>query len=333
MAFDWPGMLFLLFLLPLFTLLYVKWQQRRLAADDGGFGMIQSVIRNNISIRRHIPPVFFLIGIAILILSLARPHAVVNLPRVEGTLILAFDVSGSMAADDLEPTRMEAAKAAARNFVQRQPSSVKIGVVTFSESGFAVQAPTNEQETIIAAIDRLTLQRGTSLAQGIIASLNAIAISLGEDAPLTNDPASTPESILTPLPSGEYSSAAIVLLTDGENNAPPDPFTAAQAAADRGVRIHTIGIGSVTGTTLHVNGFTVHTQLDEVTLQEISQLTDGEYFNAQDEQELQQIYEGIDLQFVTKPEEIEVTSVFAGASILTMLIGAMLSLLWFSRLL
>jgi Ca-activated chloride channel family protein len=319
--------------LPLFIWMYASLQRRRLAADDDGFGMVQSVLRHKTGIRRHIPAIFFLLGLGILIFSLARPHAVANLPRVEGTLILAFDVSGSMAADDLEPTRLEAAKAAARNFVQRQPPSVKIGVVTFSESGFAVQAPTNEQETVIAAIDRLTLQRGTSLAQGIIASLNAIAISLGEDPPLIGDPASTAEAMPTPLPSGEYRSAVIVLLTDGENNAPPDPFAVAEIAADQGVRIHTIGIGSVAGANLDIEGFTVHTQLDEATLQEISRLTDGEYFKAQDEQELQQIYEGIDLQFVTKPERLEVTSVFAGASILTMLIGAMLSLVWFNRLL
>lgn len=333
MSFDWPSMLLLLFTIPLFIWLYVKLQRRRLAADDGEIGWIKSAVGGQTGVRRNIPPVLFLLGIATLIVSLARPHAVVNLPRVEGTLILAFDVSGSMGADDLKPTRLEAAKAAARDFVQRQPSSVKIGVVTFSESGFSVQAPTDDQESIIASIDRLTLQRGTSLAHGIIASLNAIAISLGEDPPLINDPSSTPESMLTPLPNGEYASASIVLLTDGENNAPPDPLMVAQSAADRGVRIHTIGVGSVAGTTLHINGFTVHTQLDEATLEQISQLTGGEYFNAENEEELQQIYANINPQLVVKPEKMEVTSVFAGASILIMLVGAILSFLWFSRLL
>lgn len=333
MSFDWPSMLLLLFTIPLFIWLYVILQRRRLASDDGEIGWIKSAVGGQTGVRRHIPPVLFLLGIATLIVSLARPHAVVNLPRVEGTLILAFDVSGSMGADDLEPTRMEAAKAAARDFVQRQPSGVNIGIVTFSESGFSVQAPTDDQESIIASIDRLTLQRGTSLGHGIVASLNAIATSLGDDPPLISDPSSTPEFMATPLPNGEYSSASIVLLTDGENNAPPDPLTVAQAAADRGIRIHTIGIGSVAGTTLHINGFTVHTRLDEAMLERISQLTGGQYFNAENEGELQQIYEDIHLELQIKPETTEVTSVFAGASVLIMLVGAMLSLLWFNRLL
>ena len=126
--------------------------------------------------RRHIPPALFLAGLTILIVALARPQTVVSLPRVEGTVILAFDVSGSMAADDMKPTRMEAAKAAARDFVQRQPPSVQIGVVAFSDNGFSVQVPTNDQDAILAAINRLTPQRGTSLANGIRASLNAIAV-------------------------------------------------------------------------------------------------------------------------------------------------------------
>jgi Ca-activated chloride channel family protein len=134
------------------------------------------------------------------------------------------------------------------------------------------------------------------------------------------------------MPKGMYSSAVIVLLSDGENNENPDPLEAAQAASDRGVRIHTVGVGSPAGTVLKVNGFSVHTRLDEGLLKQISQITDGNYYNATSEQDLQDIYQNIDPQFIVKPEKMEVTSLFAGASILVLLIGGVFSMLWFSRL-
>jgi Ca-activated chloride channel family protein len=293
---------------------------------------MQEALERRLGLRHHIPPAFFLVGLTLLLLALARPETVVSLPRVEGTIILAFDVSGSMAADDLEPTRMEAAKAAALDFVQHQPSSVLIGVVASSDSGFAVQAPTKDREAILATINRLTPQRGTSLANGILASLNTIAASAEEDSRLYSNLTPTPIPTPTPVPAGVYTPAAIVLLTDGENNEFPDPLEAAQMAADRGVRIYTVGIGSAAGTTLHVDGFIVHTQLNEAMLQQISQLTDGTYYNAENEQDLRTIYDNLDPQLVIKPEKMEVTSIFAGGSILVLLIGGTFSLLWFSRL-
>src|ERR671933_2421391 len=164
MSFIWPQMLVLLVLLPLFVGLYLRLQQRRrrLVASYGSLGLVQAAAGQRVGARRHIPPALFLAGLTMLIVALARPQTVVSLPRVEGTVILAFDVSGSMAADDLKPTRLEAAKTAARQFVQRQPPSVEIGVVTFSEGGFTTQAPTNEQDLVLAAINRLAVQRGTS---------------------------------------------------------------------------------------------------------------------------------------------------------------------------
>lgn len=334
MSFIWPAMLVLLLCVPLFGLLYVRLQQRRrrFAASYGSLGIVQEAAGRRLGRRRHIPPALFLAGLTTLMIALARPQTVVSLPRIEGTVILAFDVSGSMAADDLEPTRMEAAKAVAQDFVGRQPSSVQIGVVAFSDGGFSVQSPTNDQEAILASINRLAPQRGTSLGQGILASLNAIAADSGQ-APVYNSSNPTPEltPTPTPVPEGTYTPAVIVLITDGENNVSPDPLAAAQTAADRGVRIHTIGIGSAAGTTLTVNGFTVHTQLDEALLQEISQLTDGVYYNAQSEEDLRTIYENIDPQLVIKPEKMEVTSILAGASILMLLVGGAFSMVWFSR--
>jgi Ca-activated chloride channel family protein len=329
MSLIWPAMLILLLLVPLCIGFYVRLQRRRrvFAARYGSLGFVQAGGGRPLGARRHIPPGLFLAGLTILLIALARPQALVSLPRVEGTIILAFDVSGSMAAEDMQPTRMEAAKTVARDFVERQPPTVKIGVVAFSDGGFAVQAPTNEQGDILAAINRITPQRGTSIGQGILASLATLSAGSGQAPRRYSTLVPTP----TPVPAGSDTSTMIVLLTDGENNGPPDPLAAAQAAADRGVRIYAVGIGSPAGTTLHVNGFTVHTSLDEATLQQIAQFTEGAYYNAQSQEDLRAIYNDLDLQLVIKPEETEVTALFAGIGILFLLIGGICSLLWFSR--
>ena len=337
MSFIWPFMLFSLILIPLAAGLYILLQRRRrrIAERNGGFAFVQAA-SSGPGARRHVPPLLFLASLTILAVAVARPQAVVRLPHVEGNIILAFDVSGSMAADDFKPTRIEAAKTAARDFIKKQPLTVQIGVVAFSDSGFSVQAPTNDQDAILAAIDRLSPQRGTSLGQGIISSLKTINAATSEQPlpehystlPTPSAPTPTP----TPMPQGVYAPAAIVVLSDGENNENPDPLVAAQQAADRGVRIYTVGIGSPAGVNLHVNGFTVHTQLDEQMLQQIAQVTGGVYYNAQNEQDLLKIYDNLNPQLVVKPEKTEITSVFAGASVLIMLIGGLFSFLWFSRL-
>jgi Ca-activated chloride channel family protein len=333
MSFIWPTMLLSLLLIPTFVGLYVRVQRRRriLVARSGSLGLVQEAAARRLGLRRHIPWSLFLLGLTLLLLALARPEAVVTLPRVQGTVILAFDVSGSMGADDWDPTRMDAAKAAAREFVAQQPRSVLIGVVAFSDSGFGVQAPTNDQEAILATIDRMTPQLGTSLANGIYASLNTLAAQTDPAPRLYTDLPQVPTPTPTPVPPGTYGPAVIVLLTDGENTVNPNPLDAAQVAADRGVRIHTVGIGSAGGTTLEIDGFVVYTQLDEAMLQQISELTGGMYSSAENEQDLRAIYENLDPQLVFKPEKMEVTSVFAGASILVLLIGGAFSLRWFSR--
>lgn len=334
MSFIWPVMLVLLLLIPLFVVLYTRQQQRRqrLLATYGNFGLMQSG-GQSIGRRRHLPPLLFLLALTTLIIAVARPQMELSLPRVEGTVILAFDVSGSMAADDLQPTRMEAAKAAARDFVANQPRSVLIGVVAFSESGFSVQPPTTDQAAILAALDRLAPTRGTSLGNGILMALNALTIK--------NEPAAdeiysnlqlTPTPTPTPVPKGTYTSAAIVMLTDGENTAPPDPLEAAQTAIDRGVRIYPIGIGSTAGALLKVEGFTVRTRLNEELLQQIAQLTDGVYYHAENEAELKAVYDQVGAQLVVKPEQTELTALLAGVSVVLLLIGGALSLLWFNRL-
>jgi Ca-activated chloride channel family protein len=335
MTFIWPAMLLLLALIPAGAWLSgaLERRRRRRAAAQGGLGLARGVVRRPGGLRRRVPAALFLAGFAVMAIALARPQGVVSLPREEGTVILAFDVSGSMAADDLKPTRMEAAKAAAQDFVARQPRSVVIGVVAFSDAGLAVQAPTSDQAAVLAAINRLAPERGTSVGQGILASLRTIA--LVESPPAQNyytnrSPAPTPTP--TPVPAGTHTSAVIVLLTDGENNQAPDPASAAQAAADQGVRIFTVGLGSPAGTTLDLDGFQVHTQLNEPLLQQIADVTEGAYFRAEDAQQLRSIYDNLDTRLVVEPQKIEITSLFAGASILILVVGGVSSLLWLGRL-
>ncbi len=334
MSFIWPSMLLLVAAVPLGALLYLRLERRRRRRVAEFGALATSGFTGQPSrLRRRIPAALMLAGLTILVLALARPQSVVSVPRIEGTLILAFDVSGSMHADDLLPTRMEAAKVAARAFVERQPSSILIGVVAFSDSGFSIQVPTRDETLVLAAIDRLAPERGTSLGRGIMTSLTAIAAADKDPAAgYYSNRSPEPTPLPTPVPDGTYAPAVIVLLTDGENNQSPDPLQAAKAAADRGVRIYTVGIGSTAGSTIEVEGFKVHSRLDEGLLQQIAEITGGAYFAAEGSDELNAIYDTIDTRLVIRPEAMEVTSLFAGAGVLVLLIGGIASLLWLGRL-
>jgi Ca-activated chloride channel family protein len=333
MTFIWPALLLLLILIPVGLLLDRNLQRRRRAriASYGGLAVAPQSRVKALGWRRIVPSVLFVAGLVVMVVALARPQATVDLPQLDGTVILAFDVSGSMAATDFTPTRMDAAKAAAKAFVAKQPPGVSVGVVAFSDSGFSVQVPTSDQQTIINAIDRLAPQRGTSLGQGILTSINAIVEA-------EQGPANDYYSNRSPDPSGapparvdKNLQATIVLLSDGENNENPDPLQAAQTAKDEGVRIETVGIGSPGGTTVDINGFKVHTQLNEQLLQQIASTTGGDYQAATTNTDLQSIYNNIDQHLVVKPQAMEVTSLFAGASLVLMFLGGLLSLRWLGR--
>lgn len=333
MSFIWSSLLYLLLLVPLLLWFYFRAQRQRreFAARYGSLGVVRDRTKNSGG-RRHIPALIFLLGITVLITSAARPQATVSLPRLEGTVILTFDVSGSMAADDLKPTRMEAAKAAAREFVQKQPSNILIGVVAFSDGGISIQVPTNEREQTLDTIDRLVPRRGTSLGNGILVSLNTIVVSAG-DPPLLNTNSLSAPTLPTPAPElqGWYPSAVIVLLSDGENNQSPDPVMVSDLAADLGVRVYTIGIGTPEGAVIEVDGFAIHSSLDEALLQSISDNTGGQYYSAANEADLLRIYRDLEPKLSLRSENIEVTSLFAGVGFLLFLVAGALSLLWFGR--
>lgn len=328
MSFIWPWLLLSLALLPLSVGYYVRLgQQRQLAAERlGPLGLVQSQGKL-LGRQRHTPPLFYLGGLACLLISLARPETVIRLPRVEGTVILVFDISNSMRADDMEPTRLEAAKAAAQTFVAERPSTVQVGVVAFGNGGLVVQPPTAEEAAVLETIERLTPDGGTSLGHGIFSALNAIA---GE--PL--DTAALAEGIEQggTLNIGKYPSAVIVLLTDGENTAEPDPLAVAQIAAEAGVRIFPVGLGSAQGAVLELDGFQILTQLNEQPLQEIASLTNGTYFQASDTAALDEVYSELNQQLTIRGEKTEVTALLAGLGMLLFALGGGLSLLWFGRI-
>lgn len=325
MSFIWPRMLLLLLLVPLAVFGYVRVAKARAARSARlaaqGFAPTRTAGRT-----RHVPAALFITALAVMLFGFARPQMSVGLPHRQGIVILAFDVSNSMLATDLQPTRMDAAKAAAKEFVDAQPSEIKIGVVAFNNSALITQQPTDDRSAAIAAIDRLTPTGATSLGQGIFASLSAIAgkpLSLPENA--------TADDVQN-IDIGYYGSAAIVLLSDGENTSGPDVAAVAQLASTAGVHIYPIGLGSTAGTVVKIGGFSVATALDEQILQQIATVTNGTYFNATDAQTLTQIYRSIDLQSVTDHKQTEVTAAFAALGSLLLIGGGVLSVLWFGRL-
>ena len=325
MSFIWPWVLVSLLALPVCVFLYLRLQRKREsdAASLGTLGAVREGATPVSGWRRHTPPAILLAGIAVLALASARPEIELPLPRQEGTVILVLDVSSSMAADDVEPSRMDAAKLAAQAVVDRRPATAAIGVVAFGEGGLVVQTPTGDGDALAATIDRLEPQSGTSLGRGILTALNLVA---PEPVPGSTEPAdgAGPRSAFAP--------AVIVLLTDGENTDPPDPIEVAQTAIERGVRVHTVGLGTAEGATIEVDGFNLSTQLNESVLQEIALLTEGDYFAIEDVDDVPLVYEELETEFVVESREVEVTSAFGGIGALLLLAGGALSLFWFGRM-
>ncbi len=325
MSFTWPWVLVSLLAIPVLVFAYERLDQRRSrhAASLGALGPVREGTAAPGGRRRHIPPIIFLVGVALLGLASARPQLTLPLPRLEGTAVLTFDVSASMAADDVEPSRMDAAKEVAKTLVERRPASARIGVVAFGESGLVVQPPTDDDEALQATIDRLVPQSGTSLGRGILTALSIVSpdSDIGDGGPVDGTASG-----------GGFAPAVIVLLTDGENTDPPDPLEAAQAAIDRGVRVHVVGLGTTEGAVVEIDGFNLFTQLNETVLQEMALLTEGGYFPIEDLEDVTSVYEQLETEFVVESREVEITSVLGGVSALLLLAGGALSLSWFGRM-
>jgi len=326
MSFDSPWMLLLLAVVPLLVAAYVVALRRRARRAErlASEGLVPTTAGRRLR-RRHIPFALFAAGITLVVFGLARPTVNLPVPQREGTVILAFDVSNSMSAKDLKPTRMEAAKVAARAFIEQQPSSIKIGVVAFGDSAVTVLKPSNVKDEVLAAVNRLSISGGTSLGQGIFTSLRTIAgkpLKI-DDSALASDAGS--------VNIGFFGSSAIILLSDGENTTRPDPLALAEVASTAGVHVHAIGLGTERGTVVQVDGFSVATSLDAAMLKKIADTTDGTYNQASDAAALTSIYKSIDLEFKTVKKPREATALFAAAGGLLLALGSALSILWLGR--
>jgi Ca-activated chloride channel homolog len=355
MSFAWPAMLWLLLLLPALIAAYVLLLRRRKAAVRyADLGLVKEALGRGHRFKRHIPPLLLLLGITAAIIASARPSATVTLPSDQQTIMLAVDVSLSMRADDVQPTRILAAQDAARAFIGEQPPNVRIGIVAFGGTASLVQAPTTNRDDLIAAVDRFQLQRATATGSAIAVALATLfpedGIDLqsmvfgrefgrdsnrgGAQPPERNLKLGEPSvarKAFQPVPPGSFDSAVIILLSDGRRTTGPDPLELAKMAADRGVRVYTVGFGTAEGARIDFGEWSIFVRLDEETLKQIAKITRGEYFHAATGADLKQVYQKLNSRFVLEKRETEISAVFAGIAALFTLLAGGLSMLWFNR--
>ncbi|MBK8527188.1 MAG: VWA domain-containing protein [Rubrivivax sp.] len=344
MSFEWPHLLWLQAALPLLVLLYL-WilkRRRRSTVRLASVQVARLAMGKGPGWRRHVPPLLLLLALSALLLAVARPLATITLPMAERTILLAMDVSGSMRAEDVKPNRLVASQEAAKAFVKALPREVRVGVVSFAGTAAVVQAPTTSRDDVIAAIDRFQLQRGTATGSGIILSLATLFPDHGIEIQHVTGQRNFPGKPIgkdsrddkprfTPVLPGSYASAAIIMLTDGQRTTGPDPLDAAKMAAERGVRVYTVGMGTTSGEIIGFEGWSMRVRLDEETLKNISVLTHGEYFYAGTAEDLKKVYESLSSRMVVERKETEITAIFAGLGALLAVLAAGLSLWWFGR--
>jgi Ca-activated chloride channel family protein len=340
MTFLWPEGLVGLALLPMMVAIYVLIlrQRKKTALAYSNFALVKAALGKGAGFRRHVPPLLLLAAFIVMLLALARPAAVVTLPTQHETVILAIDVSGSMRADDVKPTRLAAAQAAARAFLNETPGSTRIGIVAFAGSAALVQPPSKNREEVLNAIEQLQLQNATAVGSGILVSLKALFPE--QDFEVKSQPlragmgaAAAGGSEPKPVPPGSYKSGVVILLTDGQTTTGPDPVDAARLAAERGVRVFTVGVGTPDGQILTGEGWSIRVRLDEDALKVIADMTRAEYFFAGNAPDLKRIYQGLNSKLVMERKQTEITALFTGIAASLTLLAAALSLLWFNRIL
>ncbi len=358
MRFMWPDMLWLLLAAPALVAayLYALRRKKRAVVRYASLMLIRDALGPGQKWRRHLPPSLFLLAMVTAILAIARPSASVILPSEYMTLIMAMDVSRSMQAADVEPNRISAAQAAAKSFIEVLPRNVRLGIVSFAATASLVQTPTDSREDLIAAIDRFQLQRGTATGSGLMLALAQLFPEAGIDleavyydnaysrydalaggggaAPIdrARKPARTGKKNFTPVVPGSYTSGAIILLSDGRRTTGPDPLEAAKMAAERGVRVFTVGFGTHEGGTIPgYEGMAFYVRLDEETLKAVANITGAEYFHAGTAADLRKVYQSLNTKFAMERQETEVSALFSALAVLFIVGAALLSLLWFHR--
>ena len=348
MTFLWPQMLLLLLAVPALVAAYL-WLLRRKKKEAlryASVSLVKEAIGPGQTFRRHLPPLLFLLALIAAIVAIARPTAVVTLPSKQQTIILVMDVSLSMGARDVEPNRITAAQAAAKQFVSEHPPEVQIGIVSFGATASLVQPPTRNRQELLEAIDRFQLQRGTATGSALYVALSTLfpdgdidLESLVFSGGLTRNGAKMKsekaakgdKKPFTPVPPGSYTSGAIILMSDGRRTTGPDPLDAAKWAADHGVRVFTVGFGTAEGGTIGFEGWSAYVRLDEETLKAVADLTHGEYFYAGTAADLAKVYQTINSKLVLEKKETEISALFSATTAALALVAAALSLVWFRR--
>lgn len=333
----WPGFLYLLGLIPILIIAYIWILRRRkpFAVRYSSLSLVRTALPQQAQWRRHVPFALFLLAISSLVMAVGRPVSTVEVPASNSTIILAIDVSRSMCSTDILPSRLEAAKEAALQFVQDQDGKAQIGIVAFAGFAALVQSPTTDQELLETAIKNLTTARRTAIGEGILMSLDTIA----EIDDSVTSPYSGVEQI--PVTGGEYIPAIIVLLTDGVSTSGTDPLAAAQLSVVRGVRVYTIGFGTAYNTSIPNCGFggggqfgggtgggRFRREIDEQTLMQVADITGGSYHLAESADQLQEVFDNLPTQLITVTETTEVSVIFVLAGAALVALAIILSIIW-----
>ena len=340
----WPGFLLLLGIIPIIVAVYI-WilrRRRRYAVRYSSLSLVRAALPGQSRWRRYLPMALFLLALASLVIALGRPMASVIVPSGQATIVLSMDISGSMCSTDIAPNRLLAAEEAALSFIRNQHANTQIGIVVFAGFAEIIQPPTNDKDALERAIRSLNTARRTAIGSGILKSLDAIA-EVDESVP-PSDLGSTPGNAVTPVTPGTYAPHIIVLLTDGASNAGPWPLDAAQQAADRGIRVYTIGFGTAEGAPFAFcdapftgnffgggsfgGGGGFRRGIDEETLMQIAELTDGEYYSATSASELDEVFKSLPTYLITKRESMEISVGFAALGALLAGTAILLSMLW-----
>ena len=350
MNFLWPEFLWLLVLTPVLVLFYL-WllkRKKKNALRYASLSIVREAMGTSQSIRRHIPPALFLLALIALLVAAARPMAVISLPSQQETIILAMDVSGSMRATDVKPNRLVAAQNAAKAFLAELPRNVRVAIVSFAGTAQVVQPATLSREDLVTAIDKFQMQRATAIGSAIVVSLAELFPDAGIDLAAMTYGRERPRGVAIdkankddkgakkdqePVAPGSYNNAAIILLTDGQRTTGVDTMEAAKMAADKGVRVYTVGIGTVDGETIGFEGWSMRVRLDEETLKAVASKTGAEYFYAGTAENLKKVYETLSSRLTVVKKETEISSLFALAGAALAVLAAGLSLAWFNRIL
>lgn len=342
MSFLWPQNLWWMLAVPLLLALYL-WVLRRGVRQVVRLSSIGTArLARSRTWRRHLPPALILVALAVLLLAAARPMGWVTLPWARSTILLAMDVSLSMRVTDVKPTRMVAAQAAAKSFLQDLPQGIDVGLVTFAGTAQVAQQATLDRPSVVGAIDAIQMQRGTAIGSAIVVCLAELFPDHGIDltemvfgpqrrALNLDRPAKSAPKAFTPVVPGSYNAAAIILLSDGRRTTGVDTLRAAQMAADRGVRVHVVGLGTPDGHLAAGEGMAFYLQLDEATLREVARMTGGEYHQAGTAEALRSVYQQLGSKVQKQTRETELTALLALLAACLVVAGAGLSLLWFGR--